>query len=87
MTENQKKKKSFADKINAVKESAPLKETPKASGKKKMGRPKKAKEDLKSKQIPSYFTEKEHQAIIDAAELLGKSVGEFVRIATLEKLN
>ena len=58
-----------------------------STGKKKMGRPKKAKEDLKSKQIPSYFTEKEHQAILHAAELLGKSVGEFVRIATLEKLD
>jgi ribosomal protein S19 len=52
-----------------------------------MGRPKKAKEDLKKKQIPSYYTEKEHDAIKLAAQEVGLTVGEFVRTATLEKIN
>jgi len=57
------------------------------TGKKRMGRPKKAKEDLKNKQIPSYYTAKEQEAIKRAAEAVGQSVGEFVRAATLEKLD
>ncbi len=57
------------------------------TGKKRMGRPKKAKEDLKNKQIPSYYTVKEHESIKRAAEAVGQTVGEFVRAATLEKLD
>ncbi len=79
-------KKTFADKVNAVKKSAPLAEKSNTV-KKKMGRPKKAKEDLKNKQIPSYYTAKEQEAIKRAAEAVGQSVGEFVRAATLEKLD
>lgn len=75
-------KKSFADKINAVTKSAPLKE---AKSKSRAGRPK--SEVAKDKKVMLSFTEEEHSQLLDLAKQDGRTLTNLLTLNALSLLN
>jgi hypothetical protein len=67
------------EKINAVRQSAPLQETQKQEdSKRRVGRPSKTV-DKKNKAVPSYYTETEYQLIKQFAKERNMSLGLLQR--------
>jgi len=75
-------KADFANKVNAVKETAPLQETRKKS---KAGRPK--AQIPKNKKVLLSFTEDEHNQLLELANSSGRSLTNLLRLEALDLIN